>query len=414
VRTGRFVAGALAAATTMLGCHTAIGADVMIRDATVHTMTSAGVIKGGDLLILDGRIESVGADLQPPPGVEVVEAHGKPLTPGFFGGLTQLGLREISYEPASEDDAWASSSMRPEFDVSLAFNPASAAVEVSATEGYTFAQLAPVTGGSVVAGRGALAFLNGGLPSGPLALFINFGGDADSVAGGSRAGQHMLVSQALDEASTRTKPLIGDERLLTPRGRAILQAYARKRGLVVFDVDRASDILRVLRLAEESGLHAAIAGGTEAWRVAPELAAARIPVILDPLANIPTDFDSLGATLENAARLHRAGVEIAFSFYRDEPIRMPRLRQAAGNAVANGLPWDAALEAMTLTPARIFGAEKLAGSLKPGKVADLVLWSGDPLELDTFAELVHCGGRSLPMVSRETLLRDRYRPKRSL
>jgi imidazolonepropionase-like amidohydrolase len=158
-------------------------------------------------------------------------------------------------------------------------------------------------------------------------------------------------------------------------------------------------------------LRAVIAGGTEAWRVASSLADVGIAVILDPLANMPADFDKIGATLENAARLHRAGVTIAFSFFRDEPIRTPRLRQAAGNAVANGLPAEAALAAMTRIPAEIFGVGKLVGTVEVGKLADLVLWSGDPLEVTTYAERVFAGGRAIDMRSRETQLRDRYLPK---
>lgn len=387
------------------------GADVLIRDATVHTATSSGVLEHQDVLIRDGRVAELGAGLAAPAGAEVIEAGGRPLTPGFFGGFTQLGLREISYEPGSVDDSLSLESMHPEFDVSLAFNPDSAAIGVSATEGITFAMIAPTAGASIVAGQAGLAFFDGRPPTSHRALVIDLGADASTFSGGSRAAQFMLLRQAISEARQRPKLLAGDRRLLTAAGRSALRHFADGRGLVVFDVDRASDIRLVIELVREERLRAAVAGGAEAWRVASSLAAAAIPVILDPLANMPSDFDRIGATLENAARLHKVGVTIAFSFFRDEPIRTPRLRQGAGNAIANGLPAEAALAAMTRGPAEIFGVAESIGTVEVGKLADLVLWSGDPFEVTTYAERVFAGGKALDMTSRETELRDRYLPK---
>jgi len=149
-----------------------------------------------------------------------------------------------------------------------------------------------------------------------------------------------------------------------------------------------------------------VRGGAEAWIVAEELAAARVPVVLDPLANLPQRFETLAATLENAARLHRAGVLVAFASSDSHNAR--NLKQAAGNAVAHGMPHEAALAALTINPALIYGIEDSFGTLEPGKDADVVIWSGDPFELATFAEQVFIRGRPVPMVSRATLLRDRY------
>ena len=175
---------------------------------------------------------------------------------------------------------------------------------------------------------------------------------------------------------------------------------------VVATVHRASDIQATVRLAQEFDLKLVIAGGAEAWIVADELAAAEVPVILDPLENLPSRFETLGATLHNAARLHTAGVKIAFSVAESHNAR--NMRQGAGNAVAYGLAPTAALEAMTINPATIFGVADVSGSLEPGKDADLVIWSGDPLEVTTAADRVFIRGRDIPMVSRQTLLRDRY------
>jgi imidazolonepropionase-like amidohydrolase len=149
-----------------------------------------------------------------------------------------------------------------------------------------------------------------------------------------------------------------------------------------------------------------IAGGTEAWVVAKDLAAADVPVILDPLNNLPSDFDRLGSRFDNAKLLNEAGVHIAFSF--SDSFQVRKNRQLAGNAVAHGLPWDAALAAITSSPAEIFGIGKDHGRIEKGQLADLVLWSGDPLEVTTVAEQVWIAGNAVTMRSRQTELRDKY------
>ena len=180
-------------------------------------------------------------------------------------------------------------------------------------------------------------------------------------------------------------------------------------GRVVFQVDRASDILAVVSFARRNGMKAVIAGGSEAWVVAQELAQAEVPVILDPLKDLPGDFDHLGASLGNAARLQRAGVRIAFSNGDSHNARLTR--QLAGNAVAHGLPWDSALAAITANPAEIFGLGATRGHIAVGQVADLVLWSADPLEVTTLADRVWIAGRPVELRSRQTELRDRYLEK---
>jgi imidazolonepropionase-like amidohydrolase len=143
--------------------------------------------------------------------------------------------------------------------------------------------------------------------------------------------------------------------------------------------------------------------------VADRLAEAGVPVLLDALANLPGTFDQLGARLDNAAILHAAGVTIAFAGAGTHQAR--KLRQVAGNAVANGLPYEAALIAMTANPAAIFELGDGFGTLEAGSRADLVIWSGDPLEVTSAADQVVIGGKPVRMVSRQTLLRDRYLPQ---
>ncbi|HWM65451.1 MAG TPA: amidohydrolase family protein [Steroidobacteraceae bacterium] len=392
---------------------------VLIRNATVHTVSTAGVLEHTDVLISDGKIAELGHDLNAPAGAEVIEAYGKPVTPGLFGGLSHLGIEEIGIEPTVDDYSLKLGSMRPEFDVTAAFNPESMILGVARMGGITFAMISPTAepgakgspGGTIIAGQGSVTQLDGALAPKTHALFVDVGGDASALSGGSRAAQFMLLDQAISEVRSPKAMLPNDQRLLTPAGRQTLQEYLSGTGPVVFDVDRASDIRQVIALAKREKLHAVIKGGTEAWRVAPELAAAHIPVVLNPLNDLPSTFDGVGATLENAAKLNRAGVKIAFSLDDPQPHNIRKVRQTAGIAVAHGLPWEAGLAALTSNPAEIFGVASRNGSIARGRPADLVLWSGDPLEVSTLAQRVFIEGQSQPMQSRQTLLGDRYLEK---
>ncbi|WP_240183478.1 amidohydrolase family protein [Arenimonas caeni] len=390
--------------------------DLLVRDATVHTAGSAGTLRDHDVLVQGGVVRAIGPDLAAPAGVPVIEAKGRPLTPGLFGGLTGLGIEEVSGERATVDSGLAlgamtpaheGSSWRPEFDVDVAFNPHSAAIGVNRVEGITFTVLSPAAlpGGSFVAGQGSAVLLDGRYDAaipGTRSLFIDLGSDASGLSGGSRAGQWMLLEQAVAEARGG-----GGEGLLTRAGRAALARYLAG-GRVVFHVDRAADIRRVLAFAKQQGMRPVIAGGNEAWRVADELKAANAVVLLDSLANLPDNFDSLSSSLENAARLHRAGVRVGFTQRGDATHNARKVRQLAGNAVAHGLPWEAGLAALTSVPADTFGLGGQRGRIAVGLAADLVLWSGDPLEVTTVAEQVWFGGVPASMRSRQTELRDRY------
>jgi hypothetical protein len=239
-------------------------------------------------------------------------------------------------------------------------------------------------------------------------MFIDLGGDANDLSGGSRAAQFMLLRQAVVEARAPNLVMVHDERLLSPSGRQVLLEFLKGSGVFVFDVDRAVDIRRTIEFAQQEKIRIVIRGGAEAWRVAPQLAAAGIPVLVDPLDNLPSSFDAVGATMHNAARLHAAGVTVGISMRSPDIDDAGKTRQAAGNAVAQGLPWAAGVAAITRVPAEIFGVADRFGTLAPGRPADLVLWSGDPLEVSSVADLVVADGQVQSGVSRHTLLRDRY------
>jgi hypothetical protein len=303
---------------------------------------------------------------------------------------------------------------RPELDVTLAFNPESAVIGVNRVEGLTYAMVAPgsIPDAAVIAGQGALVRLDGrgdAVLAPSRTLFVSLGA-GPAGAGVSRAAQLMLLEQAAREAKPTPQMRDSDFRLLTPTGREVLARYLAG-GRVAFRVDRATDIRQVLAFARRQGLQPVIVGGAQAWQLAGELAQAKVPVVLDPLADLPDSFDMIGATLQNAARLTRAGVRVAFTNTSDGTHNARKVRQGAGIAVANGLPWEAALAGLTANPAEIFGLGGQYGRIAPGYVADLVLWSGDPLEVTTVAQQVWIDGRAQPMRSRQTELRDRYRPR---
>ena len=389
--------------------------DLLIRNATVHTASARGTLQATDVLVRNGRIAAIGNGLSAG-SATVVDAQGKPLTPTLFGGITDIGVEEVSGESATVDNTLALGAnaadmrVRPEFDVTLAYNPESVLVPVARVEGIGWTLLSAGTrpGGSFIGGQGGTVRLDGSLDAiGPRALFVTLGGDGANLSGSSRAAQWMLLDQLIDEVRGRIAP-DSQFALLTPAGRTTLAKYFGGGGRVVVRIQRAADIVRLLRWSKQRGVDVAIVGAAEGWKVAPQLAAAGVPVFVDALANLPADFDAIGATMENAARLHAAGVRVSFSQAGDASHNARKIRQLAGNAVANGLPWEVALAGLTSVPAAAAGVAGELGTIAIGQRADLVLWSGDPLDVANVAQQVWLDGRAIPMRSRQTELRDRY------
>lgn len=388
--------------------------DVLIRHAVVHTAGARGTLKDADVLVQGGRVRAVGANLAAPAGIAVVEANGKHLTPGLFAGFSDMGLEEVSAEKTTVDSAVAipgtgTPQTRPEFDVTLAYNPASLLLPVARLGGLTFTALSANSGdGSLIAGQGGVIRLDGDSDPqvvGGKLLFVNLGAGADGMSGGSRAAQYMLLEQAIREARGQS-PYGSPYQLLTPTGREVLARFLAQ-GRIVFNVERAADIRQVLAFCKRHALRPLLTGASEGWKVADALKAANAVVFVDALQNLPSSFDQLGSRLDNAALLARAGVAVGL-LSPDPTHNARKIRQAAGNAVANGLPWEDGLAAITRVPAQALGVGDRFGRIDAGLEADLVLWDGDPLELTTLAEQVWMHGRPMPMRSRQTELRDRY------
>jgi imidazolonepropionase-like amidohydrolase len=387
---------------------------VAITGATVHTMGAAGTLHGATVVIAGGRIQAVGTGVAIPAGARRIDAAGKVVTPGLLDSFTQLGLVEVSAVRDTEDATNESPNLSAAFDVSEGINPRSMLIPVNRVEGITRAITAPGEGKSLFLGQGALIALDGGpatVVRRSVAQFVELGEAGARLAGGTRGAAAIelrtALADALDYAANRAAYDHRQHRDYSlPRAdlEALLPVARGEQPLVV-DVNRASDIEAVLALAHDMKLHVILAEATEGWEVAAQIAAAHVPVLMNPLSNLPGSFERLGATLENAARMARAGVTLAFMTGDSHNSR--NLRQEAGNAVAYGLPWDAALAAMTVNPARIWGLSDY-GTLEPGKEADVVVWDGDPLEVTSAAEHVFIRGVEMPQDSRQLRLRDRY------
>ena len=389
---------------------------IAIEGGTVHTMVGAP-IAGGTVLIRDGRIVQVGSGVAVPAGAVRVDATGKNVTPGLFDSGTNLGVVEIEAVDAANDIRAPSQEdlVAAGFRVAEGLNPNSMVVPVVRVGGVTTAMSRPA--GGLFSGQGAIIDLAGEtreamIVRDPAAMFASLGEAARGAVQGARGATTMLFREVLTDAraygENRDSFESGAFRELSVDRvdlEALQPVLAGEIPLVV-EAHRASDIRTLLRLAAEFGFRPIVYGGTEAWMVADELAAARVPVIVKVLQNLPESFEKLGATYENAGRLSRAGIPVAIT--TGDTFRAFTLRQEAGNAVAHGMDPAEALRAITLYPARIWGVDEDYGSLEPGKIANVVVWDGDPLELLTPVSDLIIRGRQIPLVSRETLLRDRY------
>ena len=406
------VAGAPATAQTLAVIHAE--AWTMDADAPVHDAT----------ILLDGaRIVSVTAKGQVPARIPVIDARGKPVTPGLVNAASQLGLVEVSSAADTRDSASTDAHGGP-FDLSRALNGNSTLVELARADGITRAVIVPgKSKNGPLSGEASMARLREGADitdRSNIAVFgVVGGGEWDGL--GSRGVQWQALRKIIMEAKAAATGEPGPKdhgRGRGPHGgpRPLpepLKAMAMGELPLALQTNREADILQAIALAHDTGVRLIIVGGTDAWRVADRLAAAKIGVILDPQANLPSTFDQLGARQDNAAILAKAGVAIAFGFVGG-PIHATynagvALRSGAGLAVANGLPYFKGLQAVTTGPLALWGGS--GGTLSAGADADLVVWDGDPLEPSTSAVAVIVEGRQTSVRTRQDRLAERYAGK---
>lgn len=407
----KFVIAGAAGLAALLGAASA--QTVAIMNGEVHTV-SGGVIENGDVIIQNGRIAQVGADLTAPDGATVIDATGKTVTPGLFAPFSNIGLVEIGLDEESNDSSpQGAFPLGAALDTVDAYNPFSTLIGWNRAGGVTRALMAPSAGGTIFGGKAAVIDMTGRpgsitKPQAAQVATLGYGGAARS--GDTRMGSWAVVREYFDEArSYQTNPndyvrRPHDGRFAVSDIKALVPVLEGQQPLVV-QINSENDLHHLIELKNAYRIRVIVVGGSEAWRVGRELAAANIPVMVGAMDNLPSQFEDLSSTLQNAARLQAAGVKL--SFY-DGAHNVRLIRQHAGNAVAEGLDYSAALRAITLTPAEMFGLGGQLGSLDAGKVADVVIWDGDPLEVTTAPEAVFIAGVRQGLDSRQSALADRY------
>jgi len=394
---------------------------VAIIGGRVFTVSGAPV-ENGTVLVRDGKIVQVGASVSIPADARRIDASGKWVTPGFINSDTQLGVVEVDAEqPTRDASARGKDAIAAAFTVWEGFNPASVLLAPARGEGITTVLVEP--SGGLISGQAAVVDLvNGSLsdmmvraPAGMIAEI----GDKSSAGLGARAELWVKLKELLEDTRAYSRRKADFERSATRpfvAGRLDLEAMipvVEGRLPLIVAADRASDIEAALKLASDYGIRLIVASGAEAWLVADKLAAAHVPVLTGAMNNIPQSFSTLGSYQENAALLRHAGVDVILigdsGISSGETFNVRNLKQEAGNAIAYGMSWDDALRAVTLAPARVLGIADRYGSLEAGKVANVVVWSGDPFEFGTRAEHVLVRGTEINTPSRQDLLEQRYK-----
>mgnify|MGYP001160998939 FL=1 len=384
--------------------------DILIKNATVVTSSDSGVINETDILIRDGIISSIGPDISSEDAL-IIEANGRIITPGLLAPATNLGLIEIELEAETRDDRTKHFSAG--FSISSAFNPSSTLIPYNRTAGITSAIVFPSAGkGDLFQGLGSVFKTHGRIDTQPIvtdiAMVMQMGGIQDS-----RASTFLELEDAVMKAKQfkRSRNLIlrggfFDTGEYSERDLEALSDLIDQKKPLIVKTNRASDMLRMIEFSKKHEINIIFHGAKEAWRIADQLAESNIPVIIDPMDNIPSSFDSIGARIDAASLLTDSGVNVLIGIADAHNSFLSR--QGAGNAVANGMDRYEAIKALTINIAEAFGLADSLGSIEIGKDADLVLWDGDPLEVSTFSDVVIINGEIMSDMTRSKRLRDRY------
>jgi imidazolonepropionase-like amidohydrolase len=448
---------------TMVWATPAAAQTFAITGGTVALGDGSQPIPGGTVIVRNGRIVAAGdVRVKLPPGTQVIDATGKWVTPGIVGGFTRLGLAEVDLSADGSDDSTAKDTpFSAALDTSTSINPLSEPIAVNRADGVTRALVVPNVGKNIFAGQGAV--IDTGADMDPITRprvfqFVELGETGKDKAGGSRASAHVLFRNALREAaelgryavpiqaarreqpSELEQPVVrnpNESRIYGPEARrsedvlltrfdaAALVPVLQGRQYLLVHAERASDILQVLELKREfPSLKIVLVGASEGWTVADKIAGAGVPVIASAVNDLPASFEQIAATQSNVGRMRAAGVKVSIGTIDDSDSRnIFWERQYAGNLVAlqrvpgaTGVSWGEALAMITSKPAEAIGMGGEIGSLAPGRHADVVIWSGDPLEGSSAAEQVFIDGVRQPLETHQTRLLQRYRylPRRDL
>jgi imidazolonepropionase-like amidohydrolase len=387
------------------------GQVIAITGGTVYP-ASGPKIPNGTVLIRDGKIVAVGPSVVIPAGAVRVDAAGKWVTPGLIHLNASAGLGVAGLN--GQQEGRVQGEVNPSFNPAEGVDPAAFTIPIARTGGITGALLVP--GGSFFPGQAPAVNYAGERVSEMMvrrnaAVVLDLTDDSRGAGGGSRAGTMARIRRLFNDALeyARRKPDYQRAAIqpLSAPARELEALLPVLRGEVPLAIaaNRRIDIENALRLKQEYRLRVVLFSAVEGWQVAKEIAAAGVPVAIEPNRDIPS-FDGLGARLDNGTLLRNAGVQVIIA--QGDPGGERNLRYAAGNAVRNGMTWDDALKAVTQLPAQAFGLSDY-GTLEVGKVANLVIWSGDPFDFASAAEKVYIRGQETSLVTRENELRDKYR-----
>ena len=387
---------------------------IVIKNAMIYDGMNDDAFSG-NILIEEGVIKKVSqSSIQ---GDTVIDAGGKIVTPGFIASDTEIGIVEIGALSVTRDDQ--SSIYSIGFSIHDAFNPNSTLIPWNRSNGITSAITLPRNTSSPIGGFGSFFSLNGSLQidsEQDIAMIGRIGGSSSS----SRSEMLALIDDILSFASTLNNKsmksnldinqIIDDSSLanyleLKPRDVKALFRLINEKLPLIIKANRASDILKLLELKKKYNLNLIIMGAQEASLVAKEILASNTSLIVNPTNNIPGSFDELASNINLSSRLEQEGIKLMFNASRDHNYHL--IRQGAGIAVANGMSYGGAIRALTSNVAKSFNIAN-RGEIKPGNIADIVIWEADPLEPSSMPEKVFINGIDMDLTTRSTRLRDRY------
>ncbi len=396
-----------------------------IRNARIHTLEGP-VIPRGNILMEQGRIKALGPDVAIPPGAVVTEAEGLEAYPGFFDAVSQIGLMEAYYLPTGDDQQELGDN--PQLKALTALNPESANFAITRAAGITHTSALPGLGGRMALGGQASVVGTAGftveemLVEGAAGLVVNI--PRVSTQGFDMATFTPTVRSAA-EVKAEVERKMSTLRAWFDRARhhaaalaagkaerdlalEALQPYLKREKPLLVVANKVREIQLGLDFCSQQNLRMVLVGGEEALKVKAQLAERKIPVILGPTWSLPEKEDEpydIAMTLPG--ELHAAGIQVAIASFSNT--RSRRLPFEAGTAIAYGLPPEEGLKAITRNPAEMLGLGDRLGTLRPGKLAHILLTTGDPLELRTQVKAVFVHGQPASLESRHTQLYEKYR-----
>jgi imidazolonepropionase-like amidohydrolase len=433
------IGGVFVVAAQVAGAQSQPPAAYAITHAKIFTVSGAP-IDDGTLVIRDGKIVAVGANVEAPAGAQVIDGKGLQVYPGLFDAVTQMGLSEISAVSATVDSA-ETGPYNPDVVAATAVLPSSEHIPVTRAAGITEVLAVPGSGGfdfsgsrGVIGGQASAIHLSGWtidemLIKKSVAMVVNWPeietrtfdfatfSRKEKPFAEAKKDYEKQVSELTEwlERARHYSVALGHEKTGDFRRDVKLEALVpvvRGQLAMLVVADRGRDIRNAVEYADKQKLKIIIAGGAEAYKVKDLLRSKNVPVILRPPLTLPSEEDDpYDRLLSQPAELAKAGVKFAIGSFDNSFAR--RLGQNAANAVAYGLPYDEALKAVTLYPAEILGLADQVGTLEVGKMANVIVTNGDPLEVTTDVRYLFIKGRLTSTDNKHQRLYEKYlnRPK---